>query len=91
MSGELRKDVIVRRAADLRALGSRKAMQYQNARIGGEAEIVVTEGGPQPRGVTEDFLTVAVTDAKYTRGSRFRARLEAGDTGLRTKPLVSQT
>ncbi|MBC7789279.1 MAG: MiaB/RimO family radical SAM methylthiotransferase [Anaerolineae bacterium] len=88
MAGELRKAVIVQRAAELRALGSHKAVQYQNARIGGEAEIVVTDGGTQPRGVTEDFLTVAVTDARYPRGSRFRARLEAGDSGLRTKPLV---
>ncbi|MGI9077413.1 MAG: MiaB/RimO family radical SAM methylthiotransferase [Gemmatimonadaceae bacterium] len=82
MADYVQQDVIVRRAAEIRALGALKARQYQAARVGGEADVIVTEGGSQPRGVTEDHLTVAITDARYPRGSRFRAKLEAGAGGL---------
>ncbi len=87
MAEHVRQDVIVRRAAELRALASYKARQYETGRVGGEADVVVTEGGPKRRGVTEDHLTVAVTDVAYPRGSRFRARLEAGETGLLARSL----
>ena len=89
MADEVRPDEIVRRAAELRAIGAHKARQYQNARAGGEADVVVTDGGHRPRGVTEDLLTVAVADPRYPRGSRFRARLEAGATSLLAVELVT--
>ncbi len=82
MDSLVRQEDVVRRAAELRALGSIKARQYQAARVGEQADVIVTEGGSPRRGVTEDHLTVAVVDASYPRGSRFRARLEAGATCL---------
>ena len=77
--------VVDRRAAELRALGARKAAAYRARRAGGAADVVVTAGGPRPTGVTEDFLTVRVPGG-IGRGSRFRAHLEADDTHLTAIP-----
>jgi threonylcarbamoyladenosine tRNA methylthiotransferase MtaB len=77
--------VIDRRARELRAIGARKAAAYRARRAGNTADVVVTSGGPQPAGMTEDFLTARVP-AGIARGTRFRARLEAEDGHLAAIP-----
>jgi threonylcarbamoyladenosine tRNA methylthiotransferase MtaB len=62
------------RAADVRELAAQKARAYRERRAGGVADVVVTRGGRQCEGMTEDFLTVAVTPPA-PRGIRVRARL----------------
>jgi len=89
MDSVVPQEDLVRRAAQLRDLGSIKAREYQTARVGKEADIVVTEGGSRRRGVTEDYLTVAVADARHNRGSRFRARLEVSEAGLFASSIPS--
>jgi threonylcarbamoyladenosine tRNA methylthiotransferase MtaB len=71
--------VAIRRAAELRALGARKAAAHRAARAGGTADVVVIGGAPGREGITEDHLTVRMRDASLPRGARVRARLEAGD------------
>ncbi len=81
---------ISRRAAELRALGERKAREYERGRIGGGAEVVVTggtRGAADWRGLTEDYLAVGVADRGVRRGARVAARLEARDGTLFARPL----
>jgi threonylcarbamoyladenosine tRNA methylthiotransferase MtaB len=68
------QDVIERRCAEVRALGARKARAYRERRSGKMADVVVTRGGARSEGVTEDFLTVRLSEP-IPRGTRFRARL----------------
>lgn len=77
--------VIERRASELRAVGARKAAAYRARRAGHTADVIVTSGGPQPAGMTEDLLTVRVP-AGIARGTRFRARLEGEDAHLTAIP-----
>ena len=76
LGGPVPSGVIDRRAAELRALGARKAAAYRARRAGNAADVVVTAGGPRSTGVTEDFLTVRVPTG-LARGTRFQAHLEA--------------
>ncbi len=59
------------RARELRELGERKSRFYEQSRLGGRCDVVVTERG---KGLTEDYLSVAVSDAVQRRG-RFRGNL----------------
>ena len=77
--------MIERRAAELRALASRRAEAYRAARAGTVADVVVTGGGSRCEGVTEDFLTVGVASA-VPRGTRVRARLTIDDRALLATP-----
>lgn len=61
-----------RRAAELRALGDTKAAAHVSARIGQTCDVVVTERG---KGLTEDYLSVVVTDPSMARRARFRGEL----------------
>ena len=60
------------RARELRELAGRKESAYRRARAGGECDVVVTERG---KGLTEDYLSVAVADSTIPRRSRFRGQL----------------
>jgi threonylcarbamoyladenosine tRNA methylthiotransferase MtaB len=66
-----------RRAAELRALGDRKARAYEATRAGGRADVIAI--GPaesaKREGLTEDFLSVALENRSIPRGTRFDARL----------------
>lgn len=64
--------VVRRRASELRALAREKAGAYAAGRAGGACDVVVTERG---KGLTEDYLSVAVPDRTIPRRSRFRGRL----------------
>ena len=67
-----------RRAAELRALGDRKARAYEATRVGGQADVIAI--GPaesaKREGLTEDFLSVSLEDPTIPRGTRFGARLK---------------
>jgi len=68
-----------RRALELRALANEKAEAYSSARTGGRADVIAI-GAPRDGrrdGLTEDYLTVTVSDASIGRGERFPARLES--------------
>ena len=78
--------VTERRAADLRQLAANKARAYRERRAGGVADVVVTRGGRQCEGMTEDFLTVSVAPSA-PRGTRFRARLTIEGERLLAIPL----
>jgi len=66
------------RALELRALATEKADAYSSARSGGRGDVIAI-GAPRDghrEGLTEDYLTVTVSDASVGRGERFQARLE---------------
>ncbi|MGH7690169.1 MAG: MiaB/RimO family radical SAM methylthiotransferase, partial [Gemmatimonadaceae bacterium] len=69
------------RAAELRALGERKAAGYAAARVGTAADVVVVGRGPRRRGVTEDYLTVGLADPALPRGLRFVGQIRAAADG----------
>ena len=68
----------IARAAELRALGERKAAAHRAARTGGAADVVVLGGAREREGITEDHLTVRMRDTTLPRGARVGARLERG-------------
>ena len=76
--------IIERRASELRTIGARLADAYRARRCGGAADVVVTRGGAECQGVTEDFLTVTLAEP-IPRGTRLSARLtNAGDSLVAT-------
>jgi threonylcarbamoyladenosine tRNA methylthiotransferase MtaB len=75
MPGQLSPGVIAERAAELRALGSRKRAEYEAARAGATADVVVVGAAGRRMGVTEDHLTVNLADPAKPRGTRFQATL----------------
>jgi threonylcarbamoyladenosine tRNA methylthiotransferase MtaB len=77
--------VIDGRAAELRALATRKAGAYGASRAGDLADVVATRGGQGGEGVTEDFLTVRISQS-VPRGTRFRGRLTIADGDLLAIP-----
>lgn len=74
------------RAAELRAIGVRKAAAYSASRDGGDADVVVIGSGDRREGLTGDYLSVRLRDETLARGERFVARLaaEAGELWART-------
>lgn len=73
------------RAAELRALGERKAAAHRAARAGGEADVVVVRG-ERREGLTEDYLQVDLDGPPQPRGTRLRARLAHGHPRLIATP-----
>jgi len=71
------------RASELRSLASEKGAAYAAARTGGMCDVVVTERG---KGLTEDYLSVAISDRTIPRRSRFRAALRNLDGELTAFP-----
>ena len=60
------------RAAELRILAQEKGEAYAASRSGGACDVVVTARG---KGLTGDYLTVAVSDASIPRRARFNGIL----------------
>jgi threonylcarbamoyladenosine tRNA methylthiotransferase MtaB len=82
-AGVVPPPVIKRRAAELRALGTEKMVAYRGTRTGGTADVVVIGDGPKRAGLTEDYLSVELSDGTLARRARFRARLSGpGGKGL---------
>ena len=76
-----------RRAAELRALGDKKAAEYRATRVGGAADVVVVGDGRKREGLTEDYLPVTLSDPSLPRRTRFPARLSTdGGTKLVALP-----
>ena len=76
LSGAVPRGTVLARAAELRALGERKAAAHRAARVGGAADVIVLGGARAREGITEDHLTVRMRDAAIPRGARVPARLE---------------
>jgi threonylcarbamoyladenosine tRNA methylthiotransferase MtaB len=79
------------RAAELRAIGARKAAAYAAQRAGGEADVVVIGHAHGHRdGLTEDYLSVDLPDPAPARGDRFRAVLSPSPSqrGLVALPIA---
>ena len=78
------------RAAELRAIGARKAARYVAHRVGGHADVVVIghEDGHRD-GLTEDYLPVDLPAPAPARGARYRASLapSASHRGLLALPI----
>ncbi|MFL5619042.1 MAG: MiaB/RimO family radical SAM methylthiotransferase [Gemmatimonadaceae bacterium] len=75
------------RAAELRAIAGSKAEAHRHARAGGEADVVVVREGSAPRGLTEDYLDVALGTGAPPRAARFRATLAVRGGALRAEAL----
>jgi threonylcarbamoyladenosine tRNA methylthiotransferase MtaB len=77
LGGRVPERIARRRARELRALGREKAEAYGATRVNGLCDVVVTERG---KGLTEDYLSVAISDRTIPRRSRFAAtlRMNAG-------------
>jgi threonylcarbamoyladenosine tRNA methylthiotransferase MtaB len=75
------------RARELREVADRKEIAYRKARTGGECDVVVTERG---KGLTEDYLSVAVADSTIPRRSRFRGRLHNDGNELTAVPTLQE-
>jgi threonylcarbamoyladenosine tRNA methylthiotransferase MtaB len=75
------------RAAELRTIAAAKAEAHRRTRAGGQADVVVVREGVTPRGLTEDYLDVALGAGAPPRASRFRATLVARGGELRAEAL----
>jgi threonylcarbamoyladenosine tRNA methylthiotransferase MtaB len=82
LSGQVNGAVARGRAAELRALAKAKADAYAASRVGEQCDVVVTERG---KGLTEDYLSVSISDPALPRRARFRGTL-ASDGGLTATP-----
>jgi len=67
--------LIAERAAELRALGERKAAAYRASRSGALADVIVIGGRSERDAMTGDYLSVVPADPAIARGARFAARL----------------
>lgn len=79
------------RAAALRDLGAAKAAAHRGARVGGAADVVVIRQGAAARGLTEDYLDVALA-APAPHVARFRGVLadRAGELTAEAPGVVSR-
>lgn len=75
---------VQRRARELREAGEAKAAAYTARRAGGTADVIVVRG-ERSDGLTGDYLSVTMAQ-RLPRGTRFRARLVAGDHALVAVP-----
>jgi threonylcarbamoyladenosine tRNA methylthiotransferase MtaB len=90
LGGRVQEGEVSRRAAEHRALGERKAHEYELRRAGGRADVVVLSGARAEgtrRGLTEDYLAVNVAECDAPRGSRIASMLEMRDGTLFARPL----
>jgi hypothetical protein len=73
------------RAAELRDLAAAKAADHRRSRSGGRADVVVLRTGESARGLTEDYLDVALGDGAPPRACRYDAVLVAQGDALRAE------
>jgi threonylcarbamoyladenosine tRNA methylthiotransferase MtaB len=78
LANRVRPEVAAERARELRELGKAKAAAYASSRSGGQADVIAIgpPRGGRREGLTEDYLTVNVSDPSIGRGERFRATLD---------------
>ncbi len=91
LAGDVPEPVRRQRAAELRAIGERKAAAHVARRSGGAADVIVIghEGGHRD-GLTEDYLPVDLPEPAPARGARYGARLATSETrrGLIAVPIA---
>jgi len=75
------------RAAELRDLATSKSDAHRRARAGATADVVVISRGESPRGLTEDYLEVALDASAPARSTRFDATLVLRDGRLVAEAL----
>jgi len=75
------------RASELRAIAAAKEQAHRRARAGGRADVVVVRDGPTSRGLTEDYLDVALGSGAPPRAARFHATLVESGGALRAQAL----
>jgi threonylcarbamoyladenosine tRNA methylthiotransferase MtaB len=80
--------LIRERAAELRACGDRAGEGHRARRAGAVADVVVTGRGPEPDGLTEDYLTVTCEPRAREPGERFAAQLLPDGGGMRAVSLA---
>lgn len=74
-----------RRARELRELAAQKAAAYASSRDGQNCDVVVTARG---KGLTEDYLSVSLSDPSVPRRSRLCAVLRSADGQLTAYPAA---
>lgn len=72
LSGAVPSSVTSRRASELRALAADKSARYTAKQIGRKADVVAVGRGS---GLSEDYLSVAISDNRIARRERFIATL----------------
>ena len=75
------------RAAELRAIAAAKTDAHRRARSGGSADVVVIRDGSVPRGLTEDYIDLAIGAGAPPRAARFDAILVEHHGELRAEAL----
>ncbi len=90
LAAQVRSEDITRRAEEIREVSQRKALVYKLLRVDSLADVVVTKAG---EGLTEDYLSVAISDPALRRRDRFEAiltersgRLSATSTSSTSAP-----
>jgi len=81
-------EVSRRRCEELRDISQRKALVYNNLRDHTSADVVVTKAG---EGLTEDYLSVAISDTAIRRRARFEAILtmRSGQLSATQTPILA--
>lgn len=79
-------NIVTVRARELRELAASCALAYRRQRIGAECDVVVIRGETR-EALTEDYLSVTLTDA-VPRATRLRARLQGDARHLLAAPLA---
>jgi len=83
LKGAVSGSVARGRASELRAVAARKNAVYVARRLEGECDVVVTERG---KGLTEDYLSVSVSNQLIPRRARFDGRLAMNEDRLTAFP-----
>lgn len=82
-------DALVReRARELRERGAARESAYRSTRVGGTADVVVLGDARGRHGVTEDYLTVTMSEP-LARGTRCNARLDGDAARLLAVPAAA--
>lgn len=88
LAGAISPGVASQRAAELRALAAEKSAEYTSRQSGRLADVVVVGRGA---GLTEDYLSVSISDQTVARRERFTAKLSLDDNRLTATPAFSAT
>ena len=83
---EIGSPIIRRRCSDLLEVSRRKEAEYKMLRIGGAADVVAVSAS---EGLTEDYLSVAVSGPGIRRRDRFHAKLVVRNGKLAAIPLAT--
>ncbi len=88
LGGAVPAEVTSRRASELRALAAAKSATYAQRQIGRRADVVAVGRGS---GLTEDYLSVAISDPLIARRERFTAILSLDGDRLTATPEFINT